>query len=238
MIVSKIINKIARNLQEFSNSIIIFSANLYPCTSLNSLDKKISLLLPELLNSNSFYVEVGANDGIKQSNTFFLERIYKAKGLLIEPSQSQYEKLIQHRSKNNIFENCALVSSDHNTKFLKLEYADLMTIAGSISNIDAKKQLVASKEFTNSRHYSFFARAETLSNLLEKHNVSKVDFMSIDVEGSELSLLKGIDFISHKITNILIETRDFRKVNHYLNYKGYELIEKLSLHDYLFSLSK
>ncbi len=55
------------------------STSLYPFTSINDLDRQISILLPNLLNSKTFYIEVGANDGITQSNTFFLEKKYKEK---------------------------------------------------------------------------------------------------------------------------------------------------------------
>ena len=48
---------------------------VYPFTSINDLDRQISILLPNLLNSKTFYIEVGANDGITQSNTFFLKKI-------------------------------------------------------------------------------------------------------------------------------------------------------------------
>jgi hypothetical protein len=35
---------------------------------------------------NRFYIEMGANNGISQSNTMFLEKKYNWHGMLIEPS--------------------------------------------------------------------------------------------------------------------------------------------------------
>ena len=49
---------------------------------LNQIDKKIENYLNY---DNGFYVELGANDGIQQSNTFFFEKYRGWKGVLIEP---------------------------------------------------------------------------------------------------------------------------------------------------------
>ena len=87
------------------------STFIYPFTSINNLDKQISILIPNILNNKTFYIEVGANDGITQSNTFFLEKKYNAKGMLIEASPSLYEKCFLYRSKENIIENYAMLRS-------------------------------------------------------------------------------------------------------------------------------
>ena len=39
--------------------------------------------------NNGFFIEIGANDGIEQSNTFFRKR-KKLKGILIEPILHKY----------------------------------------------------------------------------------------------------------------------------------------------------
>ena len=69
--------KISDLLYDFSIFFKKQSSYIDPFTSINDLDKQISILLPDLLNSKTFYIEVGANDGITQSNTFFLEKKYK-----------------------------------------------------------------------------------------------------------------------------------------------------------------
>lgn len=61
----------------------------------------------------------------------------------------------------------------------------------------------------------------TLQHLLDIHNVTKVDFFSLDVEGNELSVLKGIDFNKTIFDFILIESRNINKIDDYLIDKNY-----------------
>jgi len=49
---------------------------------LNKIDKK---LLKYINYSNGFFIELGANDGLAQSNTIFFEKFRNWHGILIEP---------------------------------------------------------------------------------------------------------------------------------------------------------
>ena len=233
----KILIRIAEFFENFSTFIYRLSTEIYPYNSLNALDRQIEKLIPEILNSSTFFIEVGANNGINQSNTFFLEKKYKSKGLLIEPSQVLFEKCIKYRSRRNIFENVALVSNQYKKEFIKLVFADLMTIVDENSKRNTKGHLERSRKFYKKENYSFYAKAITLGKLLKKHNIKKVNFISIDVEGYEMNLLMGLDFSKVIIDYILVETNDFQKINNFLLKKNYKLIKKLSIHDFLFKLN-
>ena len=55
--------------------------------SLNQLDKK----LEKFVNYNDgFYVELGANDGVSQSNSLYFETKRNWSGILIEPSPHNF----------------------------------------------------------------------------------------------------------------------------------------------------
>ena len=56
--------------------------------SLNALDDKLAQYLDF---NNGYFVEAGANDGFKQSNTFYLENARGWKGALIEPIPELYQ---------------------------------------------------------------------------------------------------------------------------------------------------
>mgnify|MGYP000267994098 FL=1 len=237
--------KISDLLYDFSIFFKKQSSYIDPFTSINDLDKQISILLPDLLNSKTFYIEVGANDGITQSNTFFLEKKYKAKGMLIEASPSLYEKCFIYRSKRNIIENYALVSPNYKKEFVKLIFGNLFTTQinpkkgyeehaekGVIGKLPIRKLLGLPKD----QVYNFFAPAITLSSLIEKHRIKNIDLLSLDVEGNELAILEGCSLEKGHIKNILVETSDYKTINDYLINSGYFLIKKLSGHDYLYSL--
>ena len=248
MRIRKNISFLARQLSSFLYDFALFlkkqSSSIYPFTSINDLDKQISILLPNLLNSKTFYIEVGANDGITQSNTFFLEKKFKAKGMLIEASPSLYEKCFIYRSKQNIIENYALVSPNYKKEFVKLIFGNLFTTQ-SKPNKDSRehakkgviRKLPIRKLFGLPRDhvYNFFAPATTLNCLIEKHSIKNVDLLSLDVEGNELSILQGSSLEKGHIKNILVETSDYKTINEYLTNYGYFLIKKLSGHDYLYT---
>ena len=236
--------KISDLLYDFSIFFKKLSTFICPFTSINELDRQISTLLPNLLNSKTFYIEVGANDGITQSNTFFLERKYKAKGMLIEASPSLYEKCFLYRSKRNIIENYALVSPNYKKEFVKLIFGNLFTTQpkskkdslkhakkGVIRKLPIRKLLGLPRD----QVYYFFAPALTLNSLIEKHSIKVVDLLSLDVEGNELAILEGCRLEKGHIKNILVETSDYKNINDYLVNFGYSLIKKLSVHDYLYT---
>ena len=237
------IRKFSDIFYDFSIFLKKQSTFVYPFTSINNLDNQISKLLPNILNSKTFYIEVGANDGITQSNTFFLEKKYNAKGMLIEASPSLYEKCFLYRSKENIIENYALVSPDFKEEFVQLIFGNLWTTQakgkknslehaqkGAIRKLPIRKLLGLPRD----QVYKFFAPAITLNNLLEKHSINHVDLLSLDVEGNELSVLEGCQLEKGYIKNILIETHDYKNINKFLTNYGYSLVKKLSTHDYLY----
>jgi len=95
----------------------------------HELDKK----LKKYLNyKNGFFVELGANDGIRQSNTFYFEKNLNWNGILIEPIKEKYLKCLRYRSNKNYFYNNACVSFNYKNNRIKMIYSDLMS---SIINV-------------------------------------------------------------------------------------------------------
>ena len=91
--------------------------------SINKIDQK---MLKYINFKNGYYIECGANDGIRQSNTFHFEKSKGWKGVLIEPSY-KFEELIKNRSKQNFFSNNCCVSLANENKMIKFKYLNLMT---------------------------------------------------------------------------------------------------------------
>ena len=70
---------------------------------------------------------------------------------------------------------------------------------------------------------------------MEKSKAPKeIDFLSLDVEGAELAVLKGIDFDKFLFKYMLIEVRDIKRMESFLRQHGYILEKQFSSHDYLF----
>ena len=82
--------------------------------------------------------------------------------------------------------------------------------------------------------------AITLDKLLEKHNIKKIDFFSLDVEGYEISVLNGFDIEKFLPTYMLIETTTYQNridiIFEYMENKNYKVVERLSCNDFLFTI--
>lgn len=204
--------------------------------SLNKLDEALSVLLP---HKNGYYVEIGANDGISQSNSLYFERKKNWSGILVEPDKHNFRLLTRNRKKRNKFFNCACVSFDFKENFIKFIYSNLMSVTiNDKSEFDkvnthalSGMQFLAKDELIK----TYLVPAMNLESILEKANApSLMDFFSLDVEGYELEVLKGLNHTKFRFKYILIETNEFATISSFLNNARYHFIEKLSHHDYLF----
>jgi hypothetical protein len=209
---------------------------IYKYHGLNKLDKKIE----KYINfNNGFFVELGANDGITQSNTYYFEKYRGWTGVLVEPAPNNYLLCKKNRSlKTKIYCN-ACTSFDYKEKFVEIVYSNLMSIPlnleTDINNSDehiklGKKYLKKSED-----NFIFGAIAKPLNEILISANAPKsIDFLSLDVEGSEIEVLKGIDYSMFRFNYICIESRNKKNIFSFLQNNGYSLVEQLSKNDYLF----
>lgn len=171
-----------------------------------------------------FFIEAGANDGITQSNTFLLEKEFGWKGLLIEPSKLAFENCKKIRTNSKVYNYC-LVSEDYDSKCIFGDFdGNLM------SSVQGDRL---------SRKQLNLVPATTLQSLLDVNFINHVDFFSLDTEGYELNVLKGIDFNRVSIKKILIEVyeKDKKEIFSFLKELGYSepiCITNFNKNDYPF----
>ena len=165
--------------------------------SYSQLNQDINVLKFYNNKTDGYFVEIGASDGIKISNTYLLEKEYNWKGICIEPIQEEYEKLVNNRK--CICENISVYSSSN----LELEFAichENSLLSGLYSHIDHHKNTV------DNNKKIFNSKTKTLTDILDINKSPKfIEYLSIDTEGSELEILKGIDFNKYMFGIIDIE---------------------------------
>lgn len=204
--------------------------------SINNIDKILEKYMPY---KDGFFVELGANNGIDQSNTLFFEKFKGWNGVLVEPVVHNYFMCRKNRSDKNYIYCNACVSFDYKDRFVPISYANLMTVpifdSSNIADLDEYMEI--SRPFLPEHEdiVVFGAVARTLNDiLLDSGSPKIIDFLSLDVEGGELEVLRGIDFDVFRFKYICIECFSLEATQEYLDCVGYELVEKLSDHDYLF----
>jgi FkbM family methyltransferase len=169
--------------------------------ALHDLDVKLNAIIA---CDGGFFVEAGANDGYTQSNTYWLERFRGWQGLLVEP-MSELATEAQKSRLSSIVKQCALVSPQHDGEKIRMHFGDLMSIVdGARDRSWASNGTVLGWRDP----YDVDVEAHTLSSLLDEINAPEVDLLSLDVEGYEISVLKGLDFQRHAPRYILVEIQN------------------------------
>lgn len=150
-----------------------------------------------------FFVEVGAFDGKHFSNTYSFE-MNGWKGICIEPHPKFFPMCEKNRT-NSICLNVACVKDDDikEVDFLAEEI-------GLLSGISADEDDVSYRYSRRKLNFSGFdkikVKAQTLSHILKTYAPTEaIDFISIDVEGTELDVLKGFDWKKYSPRVIIVE---------------------------------
>ena len=204
--------------------------------SLNQLDDKLRKYLPF---NGGIFIEAGANDGHRQSNTLLFEERFGWRGLLVEPNPNLIESCKSNRP-NSIVEHGALVSFNY-----ELNYIDWSQGPGLDGNADSLCAMTIHDEgnlpeqviphMINRGKEKIQVPAYTITHLLKKHNMTTVDLFSLDVEGYEFSVLDGLDFSYVRPRYILVECFSGLDImGPYMKEREYNFVEQLSGHDYLF----
>jgi FkbM family methyltransferase len=207
---------------------------------LNGLDQKIEKYLNY---DNGYYVELGANDGRSQSNTLYFERYRNWHGVLVEPTPHNYLLCRANRSPRNSIYCNACTSFEYKEKFVEIVYSNLMSTPIGLESdfVDPSSNAQAGAKFLKKtdNNFSFGAVAKPLNDLLVASSAPKeIDFLSLDVEGAEIEVLKGIDHKTFRFKHMCVESRDSGKLTAYLAKHGYQYTAQLSELDHFFSLSE
>ena len=168
-----------------------------------------------------FFVEFGATDGVTLSNSCLLEEI-GWNGLLAEPDRNWHRKLLENRS-SKIDTRCIYSSTGELVPFRESEIGELSGII-EFANNDG---------WSNTRSAGTVHDVETVSLvdfLKQNHAPHRIDFLSIDTEGSEYSIIQDFDFSYWDIRLVVIE-------HNFTSSKG-KIIEKMLNSGYLQILPK
>lgn len=174
---------------------------------------------------SGFYVDVGAFDGVHLSNSFSFEQ-QGWSGICIEPHPTYFQLCRQSRP-GVICLNVACVASDDvdTTEFYVEELGLLSGIQGD------REEDVRTRYKWRGLKFKGFKRitvpASTLSAILTKHvpPETDIDFISIDVEGTEMEVLQGINLSQFRPRVIVIEANSEQARNsineHMVQLNGY-----------------
>lgn len=174
------------------------------------LDKKLDALFGS--KRDGYFVELGAHDGLTQSNTAFFEFSRGWRGVLVEPSPNAFELCKQRRPNSQCF-NCACIAEGSGTVTGDFN-GDVMNSIGGARLSNAATVTV---------------QARTLGSILEEAGApERPDLLSLDTEGYELPILRGLGRFRPRFMLIEVYLAQFDELVEYLALNRYMLLSNFT----------
>ena len=177
------------------------------------------------------FVDIGAHDGETLSNTFYYEKALAWKGLCIEPLPKVFSQLERNRS-------CTLIKgaawSENTTKTFRVieGYSEMLSGLVDTYPQDHIDRIESETRQSAQTITDIDVECYNTLELLLQNNLTDIDLLSIDVEGSELEILRSIDYSQIKIKVILAENNyNDENLRSFLAGKGYRFDSRIVIDD-------
>lgn len=141
-------------------------------------------------------VELGGVDGVTYSNTFLFEKYLGYKTVLIEPQSHMFETMKRNRPSAICYRAAVCDISG------EVEFIGRNPCAGVSCLMDETHK---TKWMKGSNNVTYKVPTMRMDNILDENDIQYIDFLSIDVEGGEKSVLDTIDFKKVDIYIVCIE---------------------------------
>jgi FkbM family methyltransferase len=170
---------------------------------------------------DGFFVEVGANEPRTGSQTWFLEE-QGWRGILVEPQSRLCQRLREARPRSAVFQvACGAPGLPREMPFY-------------IADAPSKSSLVRNL-IEPGTHYpeTEMVKIMTLDEVLLEAGNPRVDFVSIDVEGTQLDVLRGFTLERHRPALLLLEDHlQNLRLHRYLKQSGYRVVKRTGLNNW------
>jgi FkbM family methyltransferase len=173
-------------------------------------------------------IDIGAGFGTERSNTYYFEKKYW-RCLCIEPNPGLYNHMRMYR---RLALNIAC--SNYDKKGVAFQIYDINDgNQEAISSLVVDKRLVESHKGMINKVEEIKVEVKKLDTVLSRINLEKIDFVSIDTEGTELEVLMGFDINRWKPSLFIIENNfEESKFLDYLRDFGYKFSQRIGVNDF------
>lgn len=192
----------------------------YDYTSQAGQDFIVDRLLGE--RAEGVFVDVGGHDGRTGSNTLFFESRRRWSGLLIEAAESLLAEARRYRRCECV--ECAVSDEDGEAEFI--EVTEGLTQMSGLSGTYDKALLGKVRADPRHRERARTVRTRRLDSILREHGIERADFVSLDIEGGELAVLRTFPFDDLPVEVWAIENNTGQaEIREIMTKNGYALVE-------------
>jgi len=178
---------------------------------------------------DGIFVEVGAYDGVHLSNTFHFEQIGWS-GILIEPDPDKAVQCRRARPGATTFQ-CAVVGPEHDGEIVFHQVAGGEVYSTTTPTTGHRRRL----DGLGLGWREVRVAARTLDSILVEVMPARIDFVSIDVEGGEMAVLRGFDIRRWQPAVVIVETNTRMRdpaVRDYFVKNGYAYFVSIDVNDF------
>jgi FkbM family methyltransferase len=180
-----------------------------------------------------FFLDSGASDGVRGSNTLLLESEFGWSGICVEPNARLFARLVRARR-------CACVNCCLYDRPGEVEFFEAAGVLGGIlaeyhpGLLQQARDLVASGLGTGGGS-TVTKQARTVRSVLREHGAPPViDYWSLDTEGSELAILESFPFDEYAVRVLTVEhngTPERSRIRQLLETRGYRRVREMGIDD-------
>ena len=190
-----------------------------PTTEVKSDPSNLLADLPSDDNEPATFVEMGALDGLKYSNTLAFERALNWRGVLIEANPAMCELLFYTTAHNRTRSQPLCTGVSKNYSRLQMEKGAFLSTYGEVNEMDS---LHLKFHQRIGRYQQDFVPSAPLGQLLRMAGLASIDLFSLDVEGSELKVLNTHDWsLPVRVWCIEVNHERLPAIDELLTSKGY-----------------
>lgn len=173
-----------------------------------------------MFKKSGFYVDIGAYDGIEFSNTYIFEKI-GWDGFCVEANPKTFD-LLKNNRKCDVYNYALSSTNDSKAKFLT-STVNMLDVLEMYKTDRHENRII--RESNNNIEYIEIPTI-TFDELMKNYNdIDYIDFMSLDIEGGELDILKTIDFNKYSFGVITVEiNHNYEEIKQLMFSNGYKVL--------------
>jgi len=140
---------------------------------------------------NGVFLECGAWDGVTLSKSLFFEIHRNWTGILIEANPERVKSLIQRNRNAYVVRACLSVTK----KPYLARYTMPNNVGGGLSSSVTKDKIKFFKRYSKSSVLpEIYVQCFPLTSILDALSIHHIDYLSLDVEGSEIEILQTVNW--------------------------------------------